>query len=556
MRQKRFDARRSVAYTALALAGMVAGVPAASAVELSEPGSDVKVTWDNTLRYRLAYRTTGQDSALLGQPNNDDGDRNFNRGIVASRMELLSELDVVSRSGFGLRVSGQGWYDPIYSGNNDNPGFAGGAVPNRPFGEHNTFNRTTRRMQGDDFQIRDAFVMGKLAVADMPATVRFGRHAQVWGESLFFASNAIAGAQSPFDIGRLLTDPTAQAKEFVLPVPQVSGQIQINPNVSVGAYYQFKWTRNNFPPVGSYFSQGDIFGQGAENMWVGPGQSVPSLGDMRAKNSGQGGLQLRWNAFDTDFGAYVLRFHDKSPQIVTRLGQNFQPIGFYQAFHEGTTAYGLSASRTFGEANVAVEASLRQNQALSSSGGASDFGNANNSGRPAYATGKTAHVNASVIWALEPGALWREATFVGEVAWNRMLSCKENCSNPFGPAALDPNGTRDAYGLRMVFTPTYRQVVSGLDLSVPVGLGYSPRGSRSLALGPGYLPPENGGDMTIGIAGVYQSAWFLNLSYTHFYGAAKTLLTTPQAPGEVPLYNYGQSYKDRDFITLTVRRTF
>lgn len=90
MRQKRFDARRSVAYTALALAGMVAGVPAASAVELSEPGSDVKVTWDNTLRYRLAYRTTGQDSALLGQPNNDDGDRNFNRGIVASRMELLS----------------------------------------------------------------------------------------------------------------------------------------------------------------------------------------------------------------------------------------------------------------------------------------------------------------------------------------------------------------------------------------------------------------------------------------------------------------------------------
>ena len=555
MKQKSFWARRSVIGSALLLSGITAGITSAEAVELTEQGSDIKVNWDNTVRYKNAFRTRGQSAALLGQPNNDDGDRNFKEGLISNRLELLSELDVVSRDGYGLRLSGQGWYDTVYNESNDNPGFAGGAVPNRA-GPSDEFNRSTRRMLGRDFQVRDAFVMSKFSVADMPTTVRLGRHALVWGESLFFASNGIAGGQSPFDVNRLLGDPTAQAKEFVLPVPQISGQTQISSDLSVGAYYQFQSSRNIFPAVGSYFSQGDTFGEGAEQMWVGPGVAVPRGADMRAKNSGQGGLQLRWRALETDFGAYVIRFHDKSPQIVTRLGPGFQPTGFYQAYHQGITAYGASASRTFGEANVAIEASLRNNQDLSSSGGASDFGNANNSSNPGYAVGKTGHVNASVIWALEPGALWREATFVGEVAWNRMLSCKKGCSNPFGAAALDPNGSRDAYGLRMVFTPMYRQIASGWDMSVPMGLGYSPRGSRSLALGPGYLPPENGGDMTIGLTGIYQSSLHVSLAYTHFYGAAKTLLTTPSAPGQVPLYNYGQAYQDRDFITLTVRKTF
>lgn len=161
--------------------------------------------------------------------------------------------------------------------------------------------------------------------------------------------------------------------------------------------------------------------------------------------------------------------------------------------------------------------------------------------------GKTAHVNASVLWSLEPGALWREATLVGEVAWNRMLSCDKNCDT-----ALDPHGTRDAVGMRVVFTPTYRQAAPGLDLSVPVGVGYSPKGSRSLALGPGFLPPEDGGDITVGLAGVYQTEWNINLAYTHFYGKGDTLMTAAQ----IPTYTYDQTYKDRDFVTLTVRKTF
>jgi hypothetical protein len=157
--------------------------------------------------------------------------------------------------------------------------------------------------------------------------------------------------------------------------------------------------------------------------------------------------------------------------------------------------------------------------------------------------GNTAHLNVSSIWSLQPSALWREALFIGEVAWNRLLSCTLHC------ASLDPRATRDALSLRMVFEPTYRQVVPGLDLGIPIGLGWTPKGSRS-ALGPFAFPAEGGGDFTLGLNGTYNQAWKFNLAYTHFFGTAAPLLDASRS------FSYGQSRKDRDFIALTVRRSF
>jgi len=550
---------------ALGLPGYAAGA--------EDGGDGVRLTWNNSVRYGLAARTRGQDPALTRNPNADDGNRNFGKGLIVNRIELFSELDAELRPGTGARISGQAWYDTVYNRSNDNPGFAGGAVPNHFSAPANEFTATTRRLHGRDAQLRDAFIFHKFDAAGRPVTVRLGQHALVWGESLFFAGNAIAGAQSPFDIARLQADPTAQAKEFVLPVPQISGQVQLTPTTTVAAYYQFDWKPNRFPAVGSYFSTSDVFGPGAENMWVGPGASVGRAPDLEPKKSGQGGVQLRWSALETDFGLYAVRFHDKTPQLVTQVGMGPtgpRPIGFRHAYHEGTTALGFSASRTFGDANIAVEASVRRNQVLASSGGTADASAllsvitgfpipaSDNTDHPAYAVGKTAHLNVSTIWTLQPSALWREAMLVGEVAWNRMLSCDKNCVSPAPGAApaLDPNGKRDALGLRLVFSPMYRQVAPGLDVAVPIGLGWSPRGSRSLAMGPGILPPDHGGDVTLGLAAVYNNTWNINLAYTHFLGRADTTLSSDPARASAPPFTYGQSLKDRNFVSLTVRRSF
>jgi hypothetical protein len=356
----------AAALQAIGMASLLAAIPTVHAADAPSPAeaatSDTRVTWNNTVRYGAAFRTSSQNPALLANANADDGDRNFNKGLISNRVELLSELDASAANGLGLRVSALGWYDAVYNQRNDNPGFAGGAVPNQVSVASDSFTATTRRLHGRDVQLRDAFVSYKFDANGMPTVLRLGQHALVWGESLFFAGNAIAGAQSSFDIARLLADPTAQAKEFVLPVPQVSGQIQVTPATTLSAYYQFWWRKHQLPAVGSYFSNLDFVGSGAESVWVGPGAAVPVLGDMEPKNGGQGGIQLRVNAFETDFGLYALRSTVRRPSLVTNVGwgrRGPSPRASTRRMRRASRCSAVSASRTFGDANIAIEASVR-----------------------------------------------------------------------------------------------------------------------------------------------------------------------------------------------------
>jgi len=309
-----------------------------------------------------------------------------------------------------------------------------------------------------------------------------------------------------------------------------------------------------------------VVGEGSEQLYTGTSSSVLRQADVKARNSGQFGLQAKWRVAETDLGLYAIRFHDKDPQQVTRLGlvsipnvpPFVAPTGYYLTWHEATTAFGVSASRSVGEVNLAAEASVRRNQSLASSGHAADasalappgvIAASDNRDNPAYAVGKTAHVNVSAIWSLEPSALWREALFIGELAWNRLLSCRKSCT------ALDPNATRDAVSLRFVFEPTYRQVLPGLDMGVPVGLGWTPDGSRSV-IGPFANPAEGGGDFTLGLNSTYDQVWKFNLAYTKFFGNAAPLLDLPANPATPPSFTYQQSRKDRDFVSFSVRRSF
>lgn len=98
----------------------------------------------------------------------------------------------------------------------------------------------------------------------MPGTVRVGRHSLVYGESIFFGANGIAYAQGPVDLVKLLNVPSSEFKEILRPVNQVSGQLQLGSNALIGAYYQFEWEESILPPEGSYLSNSDVAGEGAE----------------------------------------------------------------------------------------------------------------------------------------------------------------------------------------------------------------------------------------------------------------------------------------------------
>lgn len=533
----------------LMLAAVVGALVATPALAYEfQTGTDLKVRWDNTLKYSGMLRAKQHSSEVLSNPNYDDGDRNFRRGLVSNRFDLLSELDVTYKD-VGARVSAAGWYDSAYHRHTDN---------NSPFtynpytASNDTFTRDTRVLHGRKAELLDAFVFGKAEIGEMSVKGRAGRHSFLYGESVFFGSNGIAAAQSPIDLVKALSVPNTQFKELLRPVNQVSGQVQLNENVSVGAYYQLQWERHRLPASGSYFSFADMIDEGGQRVLAGPGMSFYRNDDGEAKNSGQGGVQLRWRpeGLNTDFGFYAARYHDKFFQIYVRpgsgvgLGMPRDKIGEYSmVFPEAIQVYGASFSTTVGTANVAGELSMRRNMPLVATGGAvlAMPGNDNDS-NPAYPVGRSLHANLSMIDMYGASPLWDSANLIGEIAWNRRLSITKN------PSALDPRATRDAVALRLLFEPTYYQVVNGLDVGIPIGFGYTPYGRSSVVQGFG---PERGGDVSIGVNGTYLNTWKASLSFTHYFGSGAPLVDP--ATGS---FTFKQTLKDRDFVAFSLSRTF
>src|SRR5205823_7991 len=66
--------------------------------------------WDNTVRYNLGVRAQHKNDQILGNPNFDDGDRNFSNGsIVTNRLDLLSEFDFVYQK-YKFQLSYNGFF--------------------------------------------------------------------------------------------------------------------------------------------------------------------------------------------------------------------------------------------------------------------------------------------------------------------------------------------------------------------------------------------------------------------------------------------------------------
>ena len=520
------------------------GLNTAEAIEFDTGNTDLKARWDNTVTYSTARRTKSPSSRLTSDINLDDGDRNF-RGMISNRVDLLSELDVTYKN-FGARVSAAGWYDDVYNQGTKNNSLSTvnsySVAPGR-------FPDETRKLHGRNAEILDAYVFGRFDLGNSPTTLRLGKHTLLYGENLFFGSNGIAGAQAPVDVIKALSVPGSQVKEVLRPVNQLSVQSQLTPQISMGAYYQLEWKANRLPGAGSYFAPLDMGGPGAERFFVGDGAAFFKQGDMKAKDSGQFGAQLRFrpSGGDIEYGLYALKFHSKTPALYLYPGDGFNPVtgqvgATREVYAENIKLYGMSASTTINDIGVAGEISVRRNNPLLSTGQMAIPGVTNNSNDPGYAVGNTAHAQVSALYSLPRNAIWDSASIAGEVAWARVTSVTKNAQ------ALEPLGKKDGLAFRMIIEPSYFQVLPGLDISVPVGVGYTPKG-KSWASSMG---ANRSGDISIGIKGDYLKTWRFGVSYTHYFGPEGTIYDGSA--------NYTSTFKqwmkDRDFISLNVQRTF
>ena len=591
------QATPSVAETAAPAAAQEehANVPATEPTE-HQSGSErfLQINWDAQIKYSLGVRLTGQNDRLIdpavnqSNTNLDDGDRAFNRGLMADRGDIFTEIDM-TYGNVGIHASAAGWGDAAYLGNsadNSPQTFNAYSV------NFNQWTQGTRSTVLGDEELLDAFAFGKFRIGSSTLSVRGGQYALQWGESLFFGNNGIAGGMSPVDALEFLTDPTTQFKELILPVPQGSMQWQLTPKFAVGAYYQFRWVPTRLAPVGSFFSDADIIGAGDERLIAGaPIQLGPTpcgeagavctgplafwhSQDRQPKNYGQFGAQVKMRLpAGWDAGIYGIQYHEKvgwpylqpfCPTGVSCPNQSFAQFmagqigNYYWAYPENIKAIAVSATKTHGDFNYAAEFGAHFNQDLVSDAATDasvvSFGHVpkpDANSNPAYAVGKSIHGNVSWLASLGPSHISKEASWVGEIAWNMLESVDKNplSVSPDGVhyfAALDPNTRKHAVGIRSTYTPTWRQIFPGMDLSTPVGASYYPTARSSMVFPFGY---DKGGDFSAGASVTYLYHWTFGALLTGYYGPVGSFLNANQN------YNMKQDLADRYNIRFTLSRT-
>jgi hypothetical protein len=545
--------------TLAAAVAMTMACANAQAFKFDTGNDDLKVRWDNTLKYSTIYRLHDPDEAhlagYLGSPAGD-GDYNFKKGIASNRLDLFSEFDVVHNYNKGIRISFTGWYDSVYNSSNDNDS---GFSHNQSVAA-DEFNSETKEAVGKDLELLDAFGFYKGEIGNMPASVRLGQHTVIYGETLMSGANGIAAAQGPVDIVKAATVPGAQVKEFLLPTNQISLTLQPSSNLSMGAYYQFEWEESNFFPAGSFLSPNDVVGPGNETFLQNPSLGWPVIthgDDLTPDDSGQWGLQLRYrpDAFDVELGLYAANYHDKLPSaIYTNVTPTGSGMTYSRVYQQNIRTYGVSASTVLFDDNVSIEASLRDNMPLT--GGLCPPGHptgcgyfvdnlaavggpvVDNDDNPGYAVGKTEHATLVDIHIIQPNFILRDGGSVAtQFDWHKVRSATKNAE------LIDPTTTESASSVTVAFTADYYQVMDGLDFQIPIVWTHNLSGrSRTYV---GWV--ENGGSLDVGLNFTYRNVWKGGFNYHRFQG---------HEGGSIGNGSFDQGMFDRDYLTFNISRAF
>ena len=532
----------------------VAQSDASTAEETYKPPKiPFSVSWDTTFKYSPIFRVAKQSIELSAPvtPNNNninqnDGDLNFHRGLVSNRVDVFSELDVNFNGNYGVRASTAAWANPIY-----NQHTANALAPHFPEG--------TKDLEFRKVELMDAFFHGKTDWAGGALTFKGGQFAQVWGQTLFMGYNGIAGGMAPSDIIKANSEPNVEFKELIRPVPQVTAQWQRH-NLSIGAYYQFEFQPSRLPTVGSYFSNADVIGDGAEYFYMGPTTPPLTLAkDVWAKDWDQYGAQVLIKLpHEFDLGFYGIVFHDKGPQLVLEGALVPNESGppsvtfpyFARVYQEGIKSLGVSVTKTQGVINWALEVSGRINQdlAVPSSVTMAPPGFSPSARNAPYPVGDTIHANLSAFASnMKPNKLARESSLLVEVAYNNVLSVTKN------RALWESSGSNKpgALALQALYTLSYDQVRPNLNLDIPLGLTFDPIGKS--ALGPvGNFAAYHGGTVNFGLTATYRDKNKFGITYQRYVGDQMGAI----ASNPTPHYSYGQSLGDRNYIALSINRSF
>jgi len=341
---------------ALSLLALLLAAPV-KALEIRLAEGEVSGSFDTTLSYGQLYRVQGMDKTN-DDVNGNDGNRNFDTGLVSEVYKITSDFGLNWRN-YGMFMRGTAFYDSqIMDRRNDFYRQNNPQQPSQSFPNNNRFTRETRHKAGRDAQLLDAYIFGHWDIAGHSLRTSVGNQVFNWGEGLFYRGGI--NTTNPIDAAKFRL-PGAEIKEVLVPVESFNISLGLTENLSMEAFYQWNWKETAMDPVGTYFSESDLFADGGNTAYSSFGTSAlqPALGgyasgalcgvgglcqgpggqnfidsnllygrvaridtDFNAKNDGQFGVNLKYLAQalnSTEFGLYFVNYHGKEPLIYADL---------------------------------------------------------------------------------------------------------------------------------------------------------------------------------------------------------------------------------------------
>jgi hypothetical protein len=522
---------------------------------------DLGIRWDNTLRYNYGVRTRSAEGSLLNNLNSDDGDRNFDRGTVTNRLDVLSEFDMVYKKDYGFRVSAAFWYDQRYRDPMGNDSIATSNHLTNGVQALGLSDQTKRIYRGPDGEVMDAFVFGKVEIAEVPINIKVGRHTVYWGESLLLGGGlcGISYGQMPVDLQKGLANPGVETKEVYRPLGNISMQAQLTDEISLEGQWFFQWEPWKLPEAGSYLGFLDFLQIGGESLLFNNSGALATRIDCPEPDGTKNwGLALHWNPkwLGGTFGFYYRSYADMLPQLgFSVLPESSLPSSYFVSYGDDIDMYGVSASTKIGAVSVGTELSYRKNTPLVSVPytviqGLTPFPE---KGETFGARGNTWQGLINFMGLLPKTPLFDTAVWITEFTWNHWshvssgLDAFNYDGNSIYAGRIDAV-TSHSFNGAVNFTPTWFQVFPGMDLSMPMSYSRGLKGNSAL----NSAIEESAGAWSVGFELDVQQKYKFTLAYAGYFGDVST-----DATGGWNVYNGTTALlKDRDTLSFTFKTSF
>ena len=379
------------------------------------------------------------------------------------------------------------------------------------------------------------------------------------------------------------------------------------------AFYQLEWDQTIADNCGTFFSGADVVQDGCDMNYniLGPfsaaqtaglrqagltvtdeGLMVPRGGDRDARDSGQFGLALRWLGDATEYGAYFMNYHSRTPNLSMKNTSNPTVIGgalasagtnpalaqalllgngeYFLEYPEDLRLYGLSFSTTLptgtawsGELSYRPNMPIQMNttdvtgrlalsfvEALLAGGDPSAQAGAETHG---YNRKEVTQLQTTFTHFFDQVLGAGRVTVVGEIGYAHVGGLESRRDVRYGRDAIygSPAGTQasnlaseaaygwdgfvtaNSWGYRLRALADYNNVFAGVNLTPNISFSHDVDG-----YGPNGLFNEGSKAVSVGVDAVYQNMYTASLSYTDFFGGDYNTLV------------------DRDFLAFSVGVNF